>query len=217
MMTYLEIINKVLRRLREDEVASPDTSAYSKLIGEFVNDANRLVEDSWDWTMLRTISPVSSISEFTNTFSVSGLTEADKILSVFNITDNEELKLGSQARLYNNNYVENTPRGRPTHYVPLGQDINGNTTFQLYPDSDGNRVLLFNYVARTPELTSGTDIIKCPATVVVQFAHAMAAEERGELGGTSTSALYGIAKSSLSDAIAMDAGRVPSETVWYDV
>ena len=42
-MTYLEAINKVLRRLREDEVASPDTSSYSKLIGEFINDANLLV------------------------------------------------------------------------------------------------------------------------------------------------------------------------------
>lgn len=216
-MTYLEAINKVLRRLREDEVASPDTSSYSKLIGEFVNDANRLVEDSWDWTVLRTISPVSGITASTNTFSVSGLTEADKILSVFNITDNEELKLGSQARLYNNNYVQDTPRGRPTHYVPLGQDSNGNTTFQLYPDSDGARVVLFNYVARTPELTAGTDKIKCPASVVIQLAHAMAAEERGELGGTSTSKLYAIAQSSLSDAIAIDAGRVPSETVWYDV
>jgi hypothetical protein len=48
-VTYLEAINKVLRRLREDEVASPDTSAYSKLIGELVNDANRMVEDAWDW------------------------------------------------------------------------------------------------------------------------------------------------------------------------
>jgi hypothetical protein len=216
-MTYLEAVNKVLRRLREDEVASIDTSAYSKLIGEFVNDANRLVEDAWDWSVLRTITPASGITEFTNTFAVSGLTEADKILSVFNITDNEELNLGSQASLYNSKYVENTPRGRPTHYVPLGQDSNGNTTFELYPNSDGSRVLLFNYVARTPELTLGTNIIKCPANVVVQFAQAMAAEERGETGGTSASKLYAIAQSSLSDAIALDAGRFPSETVWYDV
>lgn len=216
-MTYLEAVNKVLRRLREDEVASIDTSAYSKLIGEFVNDANRLVEDAWDWSVLRTITPASGITEFTNTFAVSGLTEADKILSVFNTTDNEELNLGSQASLYNSKYVENTPRGRPTHYVPLGQDSNGNTTFELYPNSDGSRVLLFNYVARTPELTLGTNIIKCPANVVVQFAQAMAAEERGETGGTSASKLYAIAQSSLSDAIAMDAGRFPSETVWYDV
>ena len=216
-MTYLDAINKVLRRLREDEVSSPDSSAYSKLIGEFVNDANRLVEDAWDWSMLRTITPASGITEFTTTFAVSGLTEADKIISVFNITDNEELKLGSQARLYDNKYVESTPRGRPTHYVPLVQDSNGNTTFELYPNSDGSRVILFNYVARTPELTSGTDKIKCPAHVIVQFAQAMAAEERGETGGTSSSKLYAIAQSSLSDAIALDAGRFPSETVWYDV
>ena len=52
-MTYLEAINKVLRRLREDEVPSPDSTAYSKLIGDFVNDAKRLVEDSWNWSGLR--------------------------------------------------------------------------------------------------------------------------------------------------------------------
>ena len=45
----------------------------------------------------------------------------------------------------------------------------------------------------------------------------MAAEERGETGGTSASKLYAIAQSSLSDAIAMDAGRFPTETVWYTV
>ena len=58
-MTYLEAINKVLRRLREDEVAAPSTSAYSKLIGELVNDANRMVEDAWDWGELRSIRPLS--------------------------------------------------------------------------------------------------------------------------------------------------------------
>ena len=76
---------------------------------------------------------------------------------------------------------------------------------------------MFNYVGRTPELTSGTDVVKAPSTPVVQLAHAMAAEERGETGGTAASKLYAIAQSSLSDAIAMDAGRFPTETVWYDV
>jgi hypothetical protein len=217
MMTYLEAINKVLRRLREDEVSSPDTSAYSKLIGEFVNDANRLVEDSWDWTVLRKSAVVSFISNTTTIFSVTGLTEADKILNVYNITDKEEIGLGSQAGLYNSQYVEDAPRGRPTRYVTLGQDFNGNIQAQFYPDSDGTRVVIFNHVARTPELTAGIDTIQVPSNVVVQFAQAMAAEERGETGGTSSSKLYAIAQSSLSDAIAIDAGRVPTETVWYDV
>ena len=216
-MTYLEAINKVLRRLREDEVASPDTSAYSKLIGEFINDANRLVEDAWDWSALRTITPVSSINEFTTTFSVSGLTESDKILGVYNLTDKEEIQLGTQQGLYNSVYIEQASRGKPTNYVTLEQDASGNTKAQFYPNPDSAKVILFNYVGRTPELTSGTDVVKAPSTPVVQLAHAMAAEERGETGGTTAGKLYAMAQSSLSDAISMDAGRFPTETVWYDV
>ena len=71
-MTYLEAINKVLRRLREDEVTSPDATAYSKLIGEFVNDAVRLVEDAWDWGELRTTRPVLATAG-TSSYSITGL------------------------------------------------------------------------------------------------------------------------------------------------
>tara|TARA_R110001599_G_scaffold145942_1_gene328734 strand:- start:9263 stop:9913 length:651 start_codon:yes stop_codon:yes gene_type:complete len=216
-MTYLQAINKVLRRLREDEVTSADETSYSKLIGEFINDANRAVEDAWDWSMLRTITPVTSITSTSAIVSVGGLTEADKILSVYNITDNVEVQLGSQQGLYNSVYIEQAPRGRPDNYVTLGQDSSGNTTLRFYPDSDGSRVVLFNYVGRTPELTNSNDVVKAPSTPVVQLAHAMAAEERGETGGTNASKLYAVAQSSLSDAIAMDAGRFPTETVWYDV
>jgi len=48
-MTYLEAVNKVLRRLREPEVGSVDETVYSKLIGEFVSDAKSLVENAWSW------------------------------------------------------------------------------------------------------------------------------------------------------------------------
>ena len=59
-MTYLELVNKVLIRLREDEVGSVNQTAYSKLVGEFVNDAARLVEDAWDWSALRTTLTVTT-------------------------------------------------------------------------------------------------------------------------------------------------------------
>ena len=45
-MTYLNLVNNVLRRLRETEVTSVQTTAYSKLIGDIVNDAKDLVENS---------------------------------------------------------------------------------------------------------------------------------------------------------------------------
>ena len=56
-----------------------------------------------------------------------------------------------------------------------------------------------------------------PSAAVVQFAQALAIEERGETGGTSSNSMMAMAKSTLSDAIAMDAARFPSETIWTDV
>ncbi len=53
-MTYLNLVNNVLRRLREEEVTSVQGSTYSKMVGDFVNDAKRMVEDAWDWSALRT-------------------------------------------------------------------------------------------------------------------------------------------------------------------
>ena len=38
-MTYKDLVNNVLRRLRETEVSSVQTNSYSKLIGDLVNDA----------------------------------------------------------------------------------------------------------------------------------------------------------------------------------
>lgn len=43
-MTYLQLINSVLRKLREDEVTTSAESDYSKLIGDFINDALSNVE-----------------------------------------------------------------------------------------------------------------------------------------------------------------------------
>ena len=67
-MTYLETVNSVLLRLRENEVPSVSNNNYSKLIGEFVNDAKRIVEDSWDWHSLRTTFTITTVA---NTFSIN--------------------------------------------------------------------------------------------------------------------------------------------------
>ena len=43
-MTYLQLVNRVLRKLREDEVTIVNENDYSKLVGDFVNDAVKCVE-----------------------------------------------------------------------------------------------------------------------------------------------------------------------------
>jgi hypothetical protein len=41
-MTYLQLVNKVLTRLRENTVDTVGQSTYSALVGELVNDAKRI-------------------------------------------------------------------------------------------------------------------------------------------------------------------------------
>jgi hypothetical protein len=46
-MTYLELVNAVLRRLRLEQVNSVAETDYSLLIGDFINDAKADVEVAW--------------------------------------------------------------------------------------------------------------------------------------------------------------------------
>lgn len=72
-MTYLQIINAVLRRLRETEVTDVDETDYSKLIGEYVNSVKKEVEAAWDWNALRTTLTLNTVaSTFNYTLIGSG-------------------------------------------------------------------------------------------------------------------------------------------------
>jgi hypothetical protein len=56
-MTYLELINAVLVRLRENTITQAqldaDNDPYWRFIGSAVNDAKDRVEDAWQWSALR--------------------------------------------------------------------------------------------------------------------------------------------------------------------
>ena len=68
---YLTLVNSVLRRLREDEVSAVANTTYSKMVGDFVNDAKRQVENSHDWSALRTTVVVTT-SSGTSEYSLTG-------------------------------------------------------------------------------------------------------------------------------------------------
>ena len=70
-MTYLELVNSVLRRLRENTVATVSQSAYSQLVGMYVNDSKRQVEDAWGWEVLGTSLPVTT-APGTTLYTVTG-------------------------------------------------------------------------------------------------------------------------------------------------
>ena len=217
-MTYLEAINKVLIRLREDEVTSPTATAYSKLIGEFVNDAVRLVEDAWDWNELRSVRPITTTATVSS-YTISGLNENFKILGAYDATSKEELHLGTEKDYYDYVYLEGSPQGKPEYYLfnSFSDQDNTLSNFRVYPTPDKAYTLIFDLVDRSPELVTGSTDIRVAPDAVVQFAHAMAVEERGEVGGQQSARLYSMAQSTLNDKIAYDVARRPVEVVWRDV
>ena len=214
-MTYLQLVNSVLRRMREDEVTSIEntTDSYVKLIGEFVNDARRIVEDAWDWSALRSTITVTTTDDVFS-YSMTGTNNSFKILDVINDTSNLFMRPASSSWMNNAYLVQEPVKGSPEYYSWNGVDNNGNALVDLYPKPDQAYTLRFNIVDRADAFTNDLDKLVVPSSPVVQYAVALASRERGETGGTSSQELFSLADTTLADAVAFDAARFPSETVW---
>jgi len=215
-MTYLELVNKVLIRLREDTVSTVSQTPYSALIGEFVNDAKQLVEDAWDWSALRTTLTVTTSADVFN-YNLTGSDNRVKILDVVNDTSNFFLRQQT-SHWFNNTFLNADPaKGAPMYYTFNGVNENNDSAVDVYPIPNGVYNLRFNCVLRTPELVNDSDEINIPNLPIIHYAVATATSERGEAGTRTAPELLGIASQVLSDAIALDAIKHPEETVYVTV
>jgi hypothetical protein len=215
-MTYLEAVNKVLIRLREDEVTSVGENGYSKLIGEFVNDALRQVEDAWDWSALRTtVTAVTTPGIFN--YILTGTQNNLKILDVINDTQNYFIKYKDSHWMNHVFLNQNPDLGSPRYYSFNGVDANGDTQVDVYPIPDTVYNLRFNIIKRTEQLLNDSDDIIVPSMPIIHLATALAVRERGESGAQSAPELLYTADRTLSDAIALDATKHPEETSFYTV
>ena len=213
-MTYLDLVNNVLRRLRETEVSSVQSTSYSKLIGDLINDAKDLVETSWDWSALRTTLTITTTADVFN-YSLTGSQNNIKELNVLNDTSNLIMQYQTNNWFDSQFLLGNPVSGAPLYYTYNGVDTDGDTLIDIYPKPDGVYSLRFNCALRNGDLSADTDTIKIPSMPVVHLAVAFASRERGETGGTSSTEYFSMANKYLSDAIAMDAARHPEETIFY--
>ena len=214
LMTYLNIVNNVLRRMREDEVTSVQESTYSKMVGDFVNDAKRIVEDSWDWSALRTTLTITTTADIFN-YVLTGSQNRIKALNVINDTANLFMEY-RPATFFDEAYLISDPRkSAPTYYTYNGIDSNGDTQIDIYPTPEKEYTIRFNCIQRSADLSTNSDQLTVPAMPVMHLAIALLARERGETGGTSASEYFTIANQYLSDAIALDAQKHPEEVIFY--
>jgi hypothetical protein len=210
------MVNNILKRLREREVSSVNENSYSSLIGVLINDAKREVEDSWDWSALRTtLSVVTSADTFN--YELNSSQNRMKVLDVVNDTDDLFMKY-ADAHWMNRMFLATaTEKGSPVYYSFNGVSSDGDTLVDLYPIPDAAYTLRFNVVQREADLLTDSATTTVPTQPILLLAYAKAIEERGEDGGVGASSAYATANRSLNDAISLDAVKHPEELIWQEV
>lgn len=211
--TYLQAVNSVLRRLRETEVSTVNENAYSKMIGELVNDAKSSVEAAYGWNSLSdTLTAETTANVFSYVLEGSGV--RFRIQDVLNDTSNLPMHLAPSTWMNTQFIMSDPAHGSPLYYNFNGVDSNGDTLVDVYPIPDGVYTLRFNMMLPQAALVNDADIIKVPADVVTLNAFARALVERGEDGGLQSSEAYALAKNLMSDYIALESNRYLEDSNW---
>ena len=218
-MTYLELVNDVLIRLREDTVASVSDTSYSRLIGKYIRDAQRHVEDSYDWNSLSATLTAVTNSDYFN-YVLTGAGTRFRVLDVINDTSDIVMEYVPSTTLTEWMRLRGTTeKGTPTYYNFNGtyrDPTSGmtDTRVDLFPVPDGEYSIRFNIIQPQDPLKNDTDALLVPDEPVIFLAYAKAIAERGEDAGLTTSEAYQLYQQSLAEHIAIESNRYPEELVW---
>lgn len=213
--TFLELVNDVLVRLREPEVSTVNENTLSKIVGKMVNDAKRQVEDAYNWNALTATLTAVTIPAVFN-YALVGIGNRFKVIDVWDSTSASTLSPVSTRQMNQNFLLGNTTAtiGAPSEYNFNGVSSLGDAQVDIWPVPDKAYTIFFNLYIPQEALAADADQMLVPKEPVILLAKAMALVERGEDGGLSNSEAYGIYKSSLSDAIAIESSRYPDEDSW---
>lgn len=215
-MTYLQLVNEVLARLREDQVLTVQGSddVVVNLVKSFVNDAKRTVEDAHSWQALSK-EWVVSLTPGTSSYVLTNSARSAIIDHVYDSSGNELLQT---TRAYvHKRTLQGGSANKSRYYILDGVDTNGDLKIQLWPTPDTADTLHVFGFQPTTELSADTDRLLVPSQPVIYYAEAMAGRERGEVGGQSAGELLTLAGQYLRDAIAKDATNSDPENIWTTV
>ena len=213
LKTYLETVNDVLIRLRENEVTSVTDTAYSKLISKYVVDAQRQVEDAYNWNALsNTLTMVTLPNLFNAVLVGSGI--RFRLIDVIDDTNNRVLKYRSSKEMNDLFLTQDQTKGPPEYFNFNGVSPEGDTQVDLYPIPDGSYTIRFNIIQPQDPLQFNSDKLLVPSEPVIFLAYAKALAERGEDGGMSSSEAYQLYQQSLADHISNESNLFQEEFIW---
>lgn len=224
--TYLQIVNNVLGRLREDPVTAVSSTTYSTLIGIWVNDAKTMVENAWDWQALRTSVAVPVLAS-TVSYTISSLNERCRLIRdlenpnlplAFDITTttNPYQLIDAPADWITKQYnLLTTPNNqeKPTFFGLVKSPTS--IMVSLYETPTIPRSWILYFIDPQDDLSSDGDILLTPAALVSQIALLYALNERGEEIGEPGTTVDQKARTFIADAIAIDAKDQTHLTTFY--
>jgi hypothetical protein len=204
-MTYLQIVNSVLRRLRIDEAATLADNAYVTLISDLVNETKREVEDAFDWLSLEASVTISA-GVGVDSYTLTDFGRRGKVRKVHNTTNKGEINSIDFHRFTRYLDFTDTPDSQPAWWR-----INGLTgddpIIQFFPSPDAAYTIKVYGIAPQSDLVAESDVITVPHYPVVLGTYALAIAERGDDRGDPISMAQMAYQSALSDAIAIDNGN----------
>lgn len=215
-MNYLDIVNSVLRRMRQNTVSSLYENRQSAVIAEFVNDAKRECEDAHDWSAYRTDLTIGT-SDGVGSYALLGSQNRATVIDVRNVTSSCMIKPISSSYIRRQELVGSLGTTQPSYYALDGVAPSGDSQIKFWPVPDGLYTIKVHCVLRPPELEAEGDELTIPSKPVVLMAWALASQERGDVDAGDLQSLFQLAKNALADAIMYDAAKNPDEQVWYSV
>jgi hypothetical protein len=211
-MTYIQLVNAVLVRLRESSVATVTASTLSTLISKFVNEAKQQVEDAWAWEALLSTITLNTESGTTN-YVLTGAGERHKLAIVNDSTNKSTLQNVPIQWILKQQQLSTVQYGNPIYYAWAGS--NGtDSKVEIFPTPNGVASLKFNMYVAQADLSADSDILLIQSNPVILLAYAKALVERGEDGGLTASEAYGLYKIALADQISIESARNNENDCW---
>lgn len=205
-VTLLDIINKVLNRLREAEVSGIESNEYSRLLCRLVNDARREVEDAFNWDALHTTIEVTQVAS-TPTISVEDgaivTNQRTRIIEVYNETEDDYLLKTTRDHIRRLAYDDPTTQ-QSTYYSLDGYDSAQNIQLVVHPTPSSTDTLQVSCYNPQDDLTAGDDVLIVPWIPVYLRTYYMAVRERGDDAGTSLPEIFDEYMKALSEAMAYE-------------
>lgn len=214
-LSFLQITNRVLERLREGTVSNYNDTVYSTFIASLVNQVKSEIEGAYYWNALRDTFSVTAVPGTTNYVLTNSGANA-VILDGWNTTTPGPLTRGTNAE-FNQKFfgVTTVDQGPVQKYIPAGVDANFDLRLDIWPNPSSTNILKFNVYVPQADMAANATVARVPQEVLIEETIARARVERGDEDAPRPQpGETFILKDLLQSAISREAGHDDDELDW---